>query len=109
MLYRAEASRADAELARVGLGVRQELGERLYGQIIADQQQQWHPRQARDMDQVARRVERQRWIEGDTDGIRSRGRQNRVAVRRCIDDALGADIAAGSRPVLEHKGLAEPE
>jgi hypothetical protein len=56
------------------------------------------------MDQVARRVERQRWIEGDVDGIRGRGRQNRVAVRRRIDDALGADIAAGPGLFSNTKG-----
>src|SRR5215468_8870136 len=40
--------------------------------------------------------------------VRQPDEQERIAVRRCPHDALGADIAAGTRSVLNDEWLPEP-
>src|SRR5262249_15154099 len=47
-------------------------------------------------------------VEGRVDRVRRGRPEQRVAVRRRAHDPLGADIAAGTRPVLDDERLAEP-
>jgi hypothetical protein len=56
---------------------------------------------------VADEIEIEFVVERRIDGVR-RGRQKqRVAVRWCLHDRLGADIAAATRPVLNDEWLAQ--
>jgi hypothetical protein len=47
-------------------------------------------------------------VQAGIDGVGGHGgEQQRVAVGRPLGDELGADIAAGAGPVLDHEGLAQ--
>ena len=47
-------------------------------------------------------------VERRIDGVRRDGQHQRVAVRRRSYDDLGADIAAGARPIVDEEWLPEP-
>ena len=63
---------------------------------------------ARDRRDVADEIEIELVVERRVDRVRRRGQEERVAVGRRVHDGLGADIAAGARPVLDDELLAEP-
>src|SRR3981189_3518597 len=47
-------------------------------------------------------------VERGVDRVRNGGKQQRISVSGRVHDGLGADVAAGSRPVLDAEGLAQP-
>ena len=63
---------------------------------------------ARDRRDVADEIEIELVVERRVDRVRSRDQEERVAVGGRTHDRLGADIAAGARPVLDDEWLAEP-
>ena len=62
----------------------------------------------RDRFRIAQEIEIEFVVERGVDGVRRRGKQKRVAVRRRPHHRLGRDIGAAARPVLDDEGLAEP-
>ena len=67
-----------------------------------------HADDAGDRRGVANEVEIELFVERGVDRVGDGGKQQRISVRRRVHHGLGADIAAGARPVLRHEGLAEP-
>jgi len=57
---------------------------------------------------VADEIEIELLVERGVDRVRYAGEQERVSVGRRIHDQFGADIAGGTRPVLDDERLAEP-
>jgi hypothetical protein len=47
-------------------------------------------------------------VERRVDRIREGSHKQGMPVRRRIDDRFGADVAAGSRPIVDQEGLPEP-
>ena len=106
---RAGAIRRYADLARVGLGVGDELGERLGGKCCVDHHDMAHPHDAGDRGDVADEIEVELVIERRRIGGGRRVEyEKRIAVRRRVHDRLGGQVAARSRPVLDEELLAEP-
>jgi hypothetical protein len=66
------------------------------------------PVNACDRRDVADEIETELVVERGVDGVPTADYEQRVAVRRCAHDGLGADIAAAARPVLDHEWLAKP-
>jgi hypothetical protein len=46
-------------------------------------------------------------VQRRVDSVVAPGHEQRISIRRCAHDRLGADIAAGSRSVLDDERLAE--
>ena len=103
----ADAGRGHVDLARVGLGERDELGHGAGRHRLVHLHHVGGAHQTGDRRDVLEKIERQRFIERGVDGARGRHEQNRVAVRRRIDHRLGGDIAPCPAPVLDHHLLAE--
>ena len=57
--------------------------------------------EARDRSDVADEIEVRLLVERGADRVGRRGKQERIAVRRRIDGDFKADIAAGTRPILD--------
>ena len=104
----AGAGRGVIDLARVGLGVGDELGNRLGRKRRRDEHARGARARGRDRHDVADEVEVQLVVERRIDGVAGVDQQQRVAIGRRRDDRLGAEIAAGAALVLDDEGLAEP-
>ena len=104
----ADAGRRHVDRARVGLGIGDEFGDRLGRERRVDLHDERPAHQARDRSDVASETEVRLVVERGAERVRRRCKQQRIAVRRRIDDGFKADVAAGSRPVLDHNRLAEP-
>ena len=103
----ANAARCHAELSRIGLGVGDELGNRLCGKRWMHHQNIGYPHDARDRCGVAEKIETEFVVERRVDGGRRPGREIRIAVRRRTNDHFSGCVGAGARPVLDDEGLAE--
>jgi hypothetical protein len=103
----ANAARCHAELSRIGLGVADELGNRLCGKRWVHHQNIGHPHDARDRCGVAEKIETEFVVERRVDGGRRPGGKQRIAVRGRTHDHLGRQVGAGAGPVLDDDGLAE--
>jgi hypothetical protein len=66
-----------------------------------------HADNAGDRSNIANKIEIELVVKGRVDRVVAASYEQRIAVRRCAHDRLGADIAAGSRSVLDHEWLAE--
>jgi hypothetical protein len=62
---------------------------------------------AGDRSNIASKIEIELIVQRRVDRVVTPGYEQCIAVRRCAHDRLGADIAAGSRSVLDHEWLAE--
>ena len=102
------AARRHIDLARIGLGVGDELGNRLGRNRWIHLHDVGHAHDARDRRDVAKKIEIELVIERRVDRVHRADHEERIAVRRRLHDRLGADIAASARPVLNDEGLAEP-
>src|SRR5262245_7713654 len=63
---------------------------------------------ADDRSDVPDEIEIEICVECGVDRARGVYLEKRIAIGRCLHDRLGTDIAAGTRPVLNDKWLAEP-
>jgi hypothetical protein len=108
MLRGAVAPGCHVDLARIGLGVGNELRDRRCGNRRIDLQHQRSTNDAGDRRYVADEIETEIFIKRHVDGVRKRGQQQRVAVRRRLSDKFGGDVAARAGPVLDDELLAEP-
>ena len=104
----AVAGRRHVELAGIGLGVGDQLGDRLDRKRRMDIHHVGKADDAGDRDDVAQKVETELVVERGVDGIGRRHQQQRVAVRRGAHDRLGGDIGAAAGPAFHHDRLAEP-
>jgi hypothetical protein len=66
-----------------------------------------HADNAGDRSNIANKIEIELVVQRRVDRVVAPGHEQRIAVRRCAHDRLGADIAAGSRSVLDDEWLAE--
>ncbi len=103
----ANAARCHAEFSRIGLGVDDELGNRLCWKRWVYHQNVGYPNDARDRCSVAEKIETEFVVERRIDGGRRPGGKKRIAVRGRTHDHLGRQVSARAGPVLDDDGLAE--
>ena len=108
MGWRAVAPRGKIDLARIGLGVGNKLGNRLGRKRWIYHHDGGLAANARDRRDVANEIEIELVVERRVDRVRRIGQQERIAVRGRAHDRLGADVATGTRPVLDDELLTEP-
>src|SRR5260221_865904 len=102
------AGRSHVDLARIPLGVGNELRDRLGWNGWIDHHDIEGAANARDRRDIADEIEIELLAERRVHRVRHSDEQERIAVRRCPDDAFSADVAAGTRSVLNDKWLPEP-
>src|SRR5262252_5985543 len=108
MVSGTDAGRRHVDPTWIGLGVGNELGNRLdrhrgvhlYGKRLASD--------ARDRRDVADEIEIELVVEGGVDRVHESSHKERISVRGRVHDRLGADIAGSSWSVLDDELLAEP-
>ena len=105
---RADAGRRHVDLARIGLGIGDEFGDRLGRKRRIHHHHIGIAADAGDRRDVAEEIEVQLFVERCIDRVGDADQQEHVPVGRRFDDGLRGEIAAGARPVLHDEGLAEP-
>ena len=100
----------DAMLILPGLafGVSDELGNRPGRNRWIHHHNVGHAADGRDRRDVADEIEIELVVEQRAGYGRCADQQERIAIRGRFHDRLGADIAAGTRPVLDDEWLAKP-
>ena len=101
-----DSGRRHVELAGIGFGIGDELGDGLHRQRIIDIQDLIAAAEGGDRRDFAGEIDGA--IERGVDHVVRRNDQQRVTVRRRARDHLGSDIGGGARPVLDDECLAEP-
>ena len=104
----AVARRGEVELAGIGLGIGDELGNRFDRQRRIHLHDHGGAHDARDRSDIAEEIEIEVVVERHVDHVRRRDQEQRIAVGRRVGSGLGTDIAAGARPVVDDELLAEP-
>src|SRR5262249_7884875 len=102
------AGRSHVDLARIGLGVGNELRERLGWNGWMDRHAVKGAANSRLRRYFADEIEIELLVERRVHRVRQADKQERIAVRRRPHDAFSADVAAGTRSVLNDKWLPEP-
>ena len=102
----ADAGGGHVDLARIGLGVRDELGDGFRRHVRVDLHHVRHADEARDWRHVADEVERQILIKRGVDGVGRIDQEHRVAVGIGLGGHFGREIIAGARLVLDDELLA---
>src|SRR5256885_10968485 len=100
MGYGAVASRRHAELAGIGLCIRNELGEGFCWNGWMHLHNVGHTYDARNGCNVANEIETELVVERRVDRVRRTNQEERMPICGCAHDRLGHDIAAGTRPIL---------
>jgi hypothetical protein len=106
LIGRTGATRCHGDPIRIGLGIGDELGDRLRRKRRVDHHHVGHARDARDRRDVADEVVAELVVERRVDRVRRAHHDERVAVGSGIHHRLGGDIGSGPRPVLDHELLA---
>jgi hypothetical protein len=101
------AARRKIDLARIGLGIGNELWDRLCRKRWIYQHYKRPADDARDRRDVADEVEIELVVERRVDCVRRIDQKERVAVRPRTHDRLGGDIGASARTVLNDEWLAQ--
>ncbi len=104
----AGARRRHVEFAGIGLGIGDELGNRLGRNRRVHHHDVGTSEDARDRRDVADKIEIELVVKRRVGRVDNTAQEERVSVGRRTYDRLGADIAAATRPVVDHKLLAEP-
>src|SRR6516165_10229975 len=102
------AARRHVDLAWVGLGIGDELGNRLRRNRWIHFHDKGDTGNARHRRSVADEIEIKFLVQRGVDCIRRSGQEERIAVRCRAHDRLGGDVAAGVWPVLNNELLTEP-
>jgi hypothetical protein len=109
MVRHTRPDRGEGELAGIGLGIGDQIGDRLHRQLRIDDQHERRLREQGQRNEVAERVIRQALVERNIDRHgRCRRHQQRVAVGRGLLHRDRGDDAAGAGLVLDDNALAEP-
>jgi hypothetical protein len=101
------AGRRHVDLARIGLGVGNELGNRIGRNRWMNHHNAGSSHEARNRSDVADKIEIQLIVKCHVDRVRHTEQQERIAIWRRAHDGLGADVAAAARPVLDDERLAK--
>ena len=99
--------RRPVDLAWIGLGIGDELGNRLGRHRRIDLHHVRHPHDARNRGRIPQEVEGKLRIERRVDGVRRVDQEQRVAVGGRMNHRLGTDVVAGARLVLDEELLAQ--
>src|SRR5262249_12105536 len=102
-----DTARRHVDFARVDLGIGDKLGNGVGWNRWVELHDERHADDARHRRDVAYEIEVEVVIECHIDRIGRSDLQKRIAVRRCLQGCLSADIAGGTRPVLYYELLAE--
>ena len=102
------ASRGHVDLARISLGVGDELGNGLGRNRWIHHHDTGLAADARDRRDVAKEIVIELIVERRVDYVWCTDEEERVAVGGRAHDGFGGDIAGGARPVLDDEWLAEP-
>jgi len=100
--------RGHSDLSWIGLGIPDELGNRLCWKRWVDDQHAWRARDARDRRHLVNQIEAKLLVERRVDGVGDRNEEERVAIRRRSYNRLGGDIAARANPIFYKDLPAEP-
>src|SRR5262245_57426282 len=92
--------RSHVDLAGIGLGVGDELRDRLGWTRSIEHHDIKGAANARHWRYRAKEIEIELFVERLVHRVRQGDKQERVSVRRCTHDTFGADVAAGARSVL---------
>ncbi|MNV60042.1 hypothetical protein D3C71_1524940 [compost metagenome] len=104
----AAARRTEVHLARIGLGVGDQVLDVLVGLVGVGHQQVGHIGHARQRREVLDRVKGHLLVQRGVDGVRADGaHEQRVAVSGCLGGQQAADVAASAGTVVDHHGLAQ--
>src|SRR5262249_6081926 len=103
-----DAGRSQIELARIGLGVGDELGDRLARKRRTHHKDRRLGEDGGDRRNAANEIEVELLVERCIDGARGARQEKCVAVGWGTPDRLGADIGPATGPVVDYKWLAEP-
>src|SRR6516165_8370682 len=100
--------RRHANLARISLGVGDELGNRLHWYRWMDLHDKRRTGDAGDRSNIADEIEIKLVVERRVDRVAGEDQKERIAVRLRPHDRLRADIAARARSIVDYELLAEP-
>src|SRR5262252_1271301 len=103
-----DTARRHGDLARIGLGIGDELGNCFGRNRWMHRYDVRLPVNACDRRDVADEIETELVIECGVDGVPTADYEQRVAVRRCAHDRLGANIAARAWSILDDERWTEP-
>src|SRR5215469_4373803 len=101
------AIRRHVDLAGIGFGVSNELGNCLRWNRWIDHHEKRDANNASNWRDVAEKKETKVVVQRRVDRRRSVNHEERVAVWRRLHDCLGSDVGAGARPVFDDEWLAE--
>src|SRR5947208_2453719 len=102
------AARRHGDLARIGLGVGEELRSRLGQKRWMYHHNEGYAADTCDRRDVADDIEIELVVERRINRVKCTGQYERIAIRGSAHDRLGADIAATAWPVLNDELLTEP-
>src|SRR6516225_11228573 len=108
MLYRSVASRGYRDLARIGLGMGDKLGNRLGRNRWMHHHDEGVAADSCDRRDVTDEIEIELLIDRCADCVRPIDHQQCVPIWSRAHDHLGAYISAGAHSVLDDEWLAEP-
>src|SRR5262249_6060029 len=97
------AGRSSSHLAGMGLCISDEFGDRLGRNRWIDHHYIRRAREARDWGDITEKYEAEFFVERRIDRVRGDDEKEGVAIRRCLRDYLGSDIARGTRSVLNYE------
>jgi len=103
-----DTGRRHVDLAWIGLGIGNELGDRRGRNGWIDHQDEGTAGDACDRCDVADEIEPETAVERRVGGIRRSRQEQSISVGRRIHDRLRGDVRSSARPVLDDEGLAEP-
>ena len=108
MARRPDAGRGICKLAGLALGERDQILGAFHRQVVVHQEDGPGVAEDRNRREIADRVILEVGIERDIGRQRAGriGHHQRMAVRRCVDDLLDRDGAAGAGAVVDDEGLA---
>src|SRR5262249_58261204 len=103
----AVAGGGHVDLAGVGLGIGDELGDRLDRKRWIDLHDERFARDPCDRHDVTNEIETELVIERGVDRVRGRGQEERMTIRLSAHDQLGCDVGASPWPIFDDEWLAE--
>src|SRR5262245_65247242 len=108
MVSGTDAGRRHVDLAGIGLGVGNELGNRLDRHRWIHLHDKGLAMNARYRRDVADQIEIKLLVERGVDRVHRSGYKKRISVRGRVDHRLSGGIAGRARPILDDELLTEP-